>query len=47
MFPYVVLDGAAATVFKAIGDDTSAARHEEDFRIACAQLTTDLKFGEA
>jgi hypothetical protein len=30
--PYAIIDGAAATIFKEIGDDASAQRHEAAFR---------------
>lgn len=46
MFPYAVIEGAAAGVFKAIGDDTSHTKHEEEFRLQCAQIMSDLKQGE-
>ena len=46
MYPEVVLDGAAAAIFRMIGDDTSSRMYEEDYRLAKVQLTSDLKHGE-
>lgn len=46
LYPYAVLDGAAAMIFKSIGDDASAQMHQEEFRLACIQIMSDLKQGE-
>lgn len=45
--PYMIIDGAAAKIFRNIGDDRSAQQHEADFRLAYDSARVDLKYGVA
>lgn len=43
--PYMIIDGAAAKLFRNIGDETSARQHEADWRLAYDSARIDLKYG--
>lgn len=43
--PYMIIDGAAGKLFKSIGDDQSAAKHETEYRLAYLQAIQDLRYG--
>lgn len=47
LYPYAVIDGAAAQIFNSIGDDASYRQHEDEFRLACLTIQSDLTYGEA
>lgn len=45
--PYMIIDKAAATVFKDIGDDQSASKKNDDFKEQYLAASSDLKYGAA
>lgn len=45
MNPYMIIDKAAAKIFKNIGDDTSARAHEEEFKRAYLAFVSDNAYG--
>lgn len=43
--PYLLIEGAAARVFRNIGDEESARQHEADYRIQLDTLLNDSLYG--
>jgi hypothetical protein len=43
--PFMIIDWAIAKTFRSIGDDTSATKHENFFKVAYEVAVRDLKFG--
>lgn len=43
--PFMIIDKAAAQIFKNIGNNTEQTSHEADFRIAFASAMRDYKYG--
>ena len=45
--PYMVIEGAAARLFRNIGDEASARQHEADYRLQLDSARIDLRYGVA
>lgn len=43
--PYLIIDRACAKLFLHIGDDSSSARHDADFKLGLLSIIRDYKYG--